>query len=77
MSNPNSTAVTSPETTRSAPSPVVRAAISLTVSGARGSSPGSDPHAAAAELAQWGRTALQSQHPEGPEWWKNRPHAHA
>jgi len=31
-------------------------------------------HAAAAELAQWDRTALECHPPEGPEWWRTRPH---
>ena len=31
-------------------------------------------HAAAAELAQWDRPSLECDHPEGPDWWHNRPH---
>lgn len=31
-------------------------------------------HAAAAELARWDRTTLECDHPEGPEWWRTRPH---
>jgi hypothetical protein len=31
-------------------------------------------HAAAAELAQWDRSALECDHSEGPEWWQDRPH---
>lgn len=31
-------------------------------------------HAAAAELAGWDRSALECIHPEGPDWWRNRPH---
>jgi predicted GNAT family acetyltransferase len=32
-------------------------------------------HAAAAELAGWDRTALECAHPQGPDWWVNRPTA--
>lgn len=32
-------------------------------------------HSAAADLAQWDRTHLETHHPEGPDWWQNRPHA--
>lgn len=31
-------------------------------------------HAAAAELANWDRAALECGYPEGPDWWRNRPH---
>ena len=31
-------------------------------------------HAAAAELAHWDRANLECEHPEGPDWWRNRPH---
>jgi hypothetical protein len=31
-------------------------------------------HAAAAELAGWDRPALECGAPEGPSWWRNRPH---
>jgi hypothetical protein len=31
-------------------------------------------HAAAAELARWDRTTLECDHPEGPQWWRTRPH---
>ncbi|MEO8480361.1 MAG: DUF5996 family protein [Gemmatimonadota bacterium] len=31
-------------------------------------------HAAAAELAHWDRANLECVHPEGPDWWQNRPH---
>lgn len=31
-------------------------------------------HAAAAELAGWNRADLECDHPEGPDWWRNRPH---
>lgn len=30
-------------------------------------------HAAAAELAQWDRSALECVHPMGPDWWVTRP----
>jgi predicted GNAT family acetyltransferase len=30
-------------------------------------------HAAAAELAEWDRTGLECAHPQGPDWWVNRP----
>ncbi len=32
-------------------------------------------HGAAAELADWDRATLECAHPEGPDWWLNRPHA--
>jgi hypothetical protein len=31
-------------------------------------------HAAAADLADWDRAGLECAHPEGPEWWRDRPH---
>ncbi len=31
-------------------------------------------HAAAADLAGWDRDRLECEHPEGPDWWLNRPH---
>jgi hypothetical protein len=31
-------------------------------------------HAAAADLAEWDRTALECGDPHGPEWWRRRPH---
>ena len=31
-------------------------------------------HAAAAELGEWDRENLECDHPEGPDWWRNRPH---
>ena len=31
-------------------------------------------HEAAAELASWDRDALECDRPEGPDWWRNRPH---
>lgn len=31
-------------------------------------------HAAAAQLADWDRMTLECAHPEGPDWWQNRPH---
>jgi len=31
-------------------------------------------HAAAADLAEWDRAQLECDHPEGPDWWNNRPH---
>ena len=31
-------------------------------------------HAAAAELARWDRAVLEAERPEGPDWWRNRPH---
>lgn len=31
-------------------------------------------HAAAADLASWDRTDLECAHPDGPDWWANRPH---
>lgn len=31
-------------------------------------------HRAAADLADWDRDALECAHPEGPDWWRNRPH---
>ncbi|MEM9562063.1 MAG: DUF5996 family protein [Actinomycetota bacterium] len=31
-------------------------------------------HAAAADLAGWDRTGLECDHPEGPDWWQQRPH---
>ncbi|MEO0494865.1 MAG: DUF5996 family protein [Actinomycetota bacterium] len=34
-------------------------------------------HAAAADLAEWDREALECDHPHGPDWWVNRPHAPA
>lgn len=34
-------------------------------------------HAAAADLADWDRASLECQHPEGADWWKNRPHVPA
>ena len=30
-------------------------------------------HAAAADLGRWDRAALECEHPEGPDWWQNRP----
>ena len=30
-------------------------------------------HAAAAELADWDRDRLECDHPQGPDWWRNRP----
>jgi hypothetical protein len=30
-------------------------------------------HEAAADLAGWSRTTLECAHPEGPDWWRNRP----
>lgn len=32
-------------------------------------------HAAAAELANWDRPALECGDPEGPTWWHDRPHS--
>ncbi len=32
-------------------------------------------HRAAADLAGWPREALECEHPEGPDWWRTRPHA--
>ncbi len=32
-------------------------------------------HAAAADLAGWDRMGLECAHPEGPDWWQQRPHA--
>ncbi|MEM6674203.1 MAG: DUF5996 family protein [Planctomycetota bacterium] len=32
-------------------------------------------HAAAADLAGWDRDSLECDHPHGPEWWRQRPHA--
>jgi hypothetical protein len=32
-------------------------------------------HRAAADLADWDRGALECAHPDGPDWWHNRPHA--
>ncbi len=32
-------------------------------------------HAAAAQLAGWDRDELECAHPEGPDWWTNRPHS--
>ena len=34
-------------------------------------------HAAAAELAGWDRKMLECKRPEGPDWWRNRPHGSA
>jgi hypothetical protein len=31
-------------------------------------------HAAAADLASWERSRLECDHPEGPDWWRTRPH---
>ncbi|MEM9606186.1 MAG: DUF5996 family protein [Actinomycetota bacterium] len=31
-------------------------------------------HAAAADLASWDRNGLECAHPDGPDWWVNRPH---
>ncbi|MEO1060526.1 MAG: DUF5996 family protein [Actinomycetota bacterium] len=31
-------------------------------------------HAAAADLAGWDRRALECNTPQGPEWWRDRPH---
>lgn len=31
-------------------------------------------HAAAADLAEWDREALECTAPHGPDWWANRPH---
>lgn len=31
-------------------------------------------HRAAADLAGWDREALECAHPEGPDWWRSRPH---
>jgi predicted GNAT family acetyltransferase len=31
-------------------------------------------HAAAADLAEWDRAALECGEPHGPEWWRGRPH---
>lgn len=31
-------------------------------------------HAAAAELADWNRDDLECVQPEGPDWWRTRPH---
>jgi len=31
-------------------------------------------HAAAADLADWDRTALECGAPHGPDWWRRRPH---
>ncbi len=33
-------------------------------------------HAAAADLGDWDRDALECEHPHGPDWWVNRPHDH-
>jgi hypothetical protein len=31
-------------------------------------------HQVAADLAGWDRASLECAHPEGPDWWRNRPH---
>ncbi len=32
-------------------------------------------HAAAADLAEWDRDRLECADPEGPDWWRDRPHS--
>ena len=32
-------------------------------------------HAAAADLAEWDRDLLECADPEGPDWWRDRPHS--
>ena len=33
-------------------------------------------HTVAADLAHWDQDGLACARPEGPDWWRNRPHPH-